>query len=108
MEETAPSSVMYGDQLPLGISAKSQRRLFMPATGDSYTNDGTNICRIDINADSMLDTAQSYLMFTFRNDSANNIVLDQGQPLISRLRIESGGKYDASVVESMPLQVLCY
>lgn len=91
MEETAPSAVMYGDQLPLGISAKSQRRLFMPATGDSYTNDGTNICRIDINADSMLDTAQSYLMFTFRNDSADNIELDAGQPLISRIRIESGG-----------------
>ena len=91
MEETAPSSVMYGDQLPLGISAKSQRRLFMPATGDNYTDSGTNICRIDINADSMLDTAQSYLMFNFRNDSAANIVLDQGQPLISRIRIESGG-----------------
>ena len=89
--ETAPSSVMYGDQLPLGISAKSQRRLFLPATGDSYANDGSNICRIDINADSMLDTAQSYLMFTFRNDSADNILLDGGQPLISRLRVESGG-----------------
>ena len=91
MEGTAPSSVMYGDQLPLGISAKSQRRLFLPATGDSYTNDGTNICRIDINADSMLDTAESYLMFNFRNDSADNILLDVGQPLISRIRIESGG-----------------
>ena len=91
MEEVAPSAVMYGDQLPLGISAKSQRRLFMPATGDNYTDSGTNICRIDINADSMLDTNQSYLMFNFRNDSAANIVLDQGQPLISRIRIESGG-----------------
>jgi len=91
MAGTAPSSVMYGDQLPLGISAKSQRRLFMPSTGDNYTNDGTNICRIDINADSMLDTAQSYLMFNFRNDSADNIILDSGQPLISRIRIESGG-----------------
>ena len=46
--ETAPSSVLYGNQLPLAIQAKSQRKLFFPTTGGTYNGDGNNICRIDI------------------------------------------------------------
>ena len=61
---TAPSSVQYGDQLPLGIEAKSQKRMFFPTTGDAYSAAGNNICRIDINYDGLLDTAQSFLEFT--------------------------------------------
>jgi hypothetical protein len=64
---SAPNSVNYGDQLPLGIEAKSQKRLFFPTTGDTYGPTGNNIARIDINYDGLLDTAQSYLEFTVRN-----------------------------------------
>ena len=42
----APNAVNYGDQLPLGIEARSNRRLFFPSTGDSYASNGTNIIRI--------------------------------------------------------------
>ena len=65
----APNAVNYGDQLPLGIEARSNRRLFFPSTGDSYASNGTNIIRITINADSMLDTSQSYLKFDLKNTS---------------------------------------
>ena len=65
----APNSVNYADQFPLGIEATSHRRLFFPSTGDKYAPGGSNIIRIDINYDGLLDTAQSYLMFKFKNMS---------------------------------------
>jgi len=92
MDVVAPNSVNYGDQLPLGIEAKSNRRLFFPSTGDSYASNGTNIIRITLNADSMLDTSQSYLKFDLKNTTDTDAVsFDLGQPVISRLVISSGG-----------------
>ena len=88
----APNAVNYGDQLPLGIEARSNRRLFFPSTGDSYASNGTNIIRITINADSMLDTSQSYLKFDLKNTTTTDAVsFDLGQPVVSRLVISSGG-----------------
>jgi hypothetical protein len=87
----APSSVNYSNQLPLGIESKSHRRLFFPSTGDEYKPNGTNICRIDLNYDGMLDTSQSYLMFDITNTSGKKLKLDLGHPVISRLTISSGG-----------------
>ena len=52
----APKSIMYGDQLPLGVEAKSQKRLFFPTTGDLYSPTSNSICRIDINYDGLMDT----------------------------------------------------
>jgi len=96
---TAPNSVNYGDQLPLGIEAKSQKRLFFPTTGDRYGPTGNNIARIDINYDGLLDTAQSYLEFTVRNKTNPDGAgvgqtagsLDLGQSLIKKLTVSSGG-----------------
>ena len=96
---SAPNSVNYGDQLPLGIEAKSQKRLFFPTTGDKYSPSGNNICRIDINYDGLLDTAQSVLEFTLRNTSNPSGAgagqargaLDLGQSTIKKLTISSGG-----------------
>lgn len=96
---SAPNSVNYGDQLPLGIEAKSQKRLFFPTTGDTYGPSGNNIARIDINYDGLLDTAQSYLEFTVRNKTNPNgagvgqtaASLDLGQSLIKKLTVSSGG-----------------
>ena len=92
-EVAAPNSLNYSNQLPLGIENKSHRRLFFPSTGDSYASDGANICRIDINYDGMLDTSQSYLLLKIKNASGAHMALDiiMGQPVISRLKIESGG-----------------
>tara|TARA_R110000824_G_scaffold267786_1_gene456581 strand:- start:2243 stop:3646 length:1404 start_codon:yes stop_codon:yes gene_type:complete len=91
---TAPNSINYSNQLPLGIEAKSQRRLFFPTTGDSYSGDGSSIIRISLNYDGMLDTSLSYLKFDFKNTDANaddGIIRDLGQPEISRLVVSSGG-----------------
>ena len=66
---SAPNSVNYGDQLPLGIEAKSQKRLFFPTTGDTYTPGSNTICRIDVNYDGLLDTQQSFLEFDLQNTS---------------------------------------
>ena len=88
---SAPNSVNYGDQLPLGIEAKSQKRLFFPTTGDTYSATGNNIARIDINYDGLLDTAQSYLEFTLTNNAGAAGSLDLGHAAIKKLTISSGG-----------------
>lgn len=88
----APKSVMYGDQLPLGVEAKSQKRMFFPTTGDTYSPTSNTICRIDINYDGLLDTAQSFLEFDLTNSVAGKKVsFDVGQPVIRKLTISSGG-----------------
>lgn len=92
----APNAINYGNQLPLGIEAKSQRRLFFPATGDTYNDTGSNIIRISLNYDGMLDTHLSYLKFDFTNNTTANagtgiMTRDLGQPEIARLVISSGG-----------------
>jgi hypothetical protein len=87
----APKSVMYGDQLPLGIEAKSQKRLFFPTTGDTYSPSSNSICRIDINYDGLMDTAQSFLEFDLANKSGKRASFDIGHPVIRKLTISSGG-----------------
>jgi hypothetical protein len=92
VDRRAPSQVNYKDILPLAIPSSSNRRQFLPVNGSAFTPTGSNIIRIDVNADSMLDTQHSYLQYTINNnDAANNLALDQGVPWIQRLRIESGG-----------------
>ena len=91
---SAPNSINYSNQLPLGIEAKSQRRLFFPSTGDSYSGDGSSIIRISLNYDGMLDTSLSYLKFDFTAGNVGadqGVVRDLGQPEIARLVVSSGG-----------------
>lgn len=95
----APNAINYGNQLPLGIEAKSQRRLFFPSTGETYSDAGSNIIRLSLNYDGMLDTHLSYLKFDFQNTTVanaggnglGNVVRDLGQPEIRRLVVSSGG-----------------
>ena len=87
----APRSVNYTDTLPLAIASTQNRRSFFPQNGQSFTDTGSNIIRIDVNADGLLDTQQSYLEFTLNNLAAQVRVLDQGHAWIKRLTIESGG-----------------
>ena len=63
----APRSVNYTDTLPLAIASTQNRRSFYPQNGQAFTDTGSNIIRIDVNADGLLDTQQSYLEFTLTN-----------------------------------------
>ena len=92
VDVVAPSSVNYGDQLPLGIESRSQRKEFIPSTGSGgYSGDGTSVCRIEIAYDGMIDFGNSYLSLKALNSTGHAYVFDIGQPLINRLRIECGG-----------------
>jgi len=89
---SAPKSVLYGDQLPLGLEAKATKKLFFPTTGDNYSPDGNKTIRIDVNYDGMLDTQQSFLQFTLKNTTGGQAAaFDLGQPVIKKLTISSGG-----------------
>ena len=91
MEVSAPKSVLYGDQLPLGLEAKAQKKLFFPTTGDLYSPSSNKTIRIDVNYDGMLDTQQSFLQMKLKNKSGRTASFDIGQPVIKKLTISSGG-----------------
>jgi len=91
-DRVAPKEINYDQSLPLAIESRSNRRRFAPNNGQTFTAAGSNIIRIDINADSMLDAAHSYLQFTLNNTySGQTLGLDEGVPMIQRLRVESAG-----------------
>tara|TARA_R110000822_G_scaffold95742_1_gene218538 strand:- start:3133 stop:4542 length:1410 start_codon:yes stop_codon:yes gene_type:complete len=93
MERKAPKEVNYQDILPLALPSSSNRREFMPNNGQTFSPTGTNIIRIDVNADSMLDASHSYLRVKLKNigTATHHLSPDNGCPFIQRLRIESGG-----------------
>lgn len=91
MEGAAPRSVNYSDTLPLAIASTQNRRQFFPQNGQVFTDTGSNIVRIDVNADGLLDVQQSYLEFTLGNLAPSIRSLDQGHVWIKRLTIESAG-----------------
>ena len=96
MERVAPNDLNYDDVLPLAVESKSQVRDFMPEGGSVYGPNGgsnPNICRIPVNADSMLDARNSYLRFKLNNTTASSGTLgvDLPQSFIKRVRISSGG-----------------
>ena len=96
MERVAPRQVNYDNILPLAIESRSNRREFLPVNGQQFSNSsGATICRIDVNADSMLDATHSYLECKVKNQSGtpnSNLSINPFTPAwIQRLRIESGG-----------------
>ena len=95
MERVAPPALNYDNILPLAIESRSNRRTFVPTNGSSFSNTtGATVVRIDVNADSMLDCAHSYLSCQVQNDGAATHFLSLNQfcpSWIQRLRIESGG-----------------
>ena len=94
-QRVAPPQVNYDNVLPLAIESRSNRREFLPVNGATFSNaTGATICRIDVNADSMLDATHSYLECDIQNDggATNFLALNNFSPSwIQRLRIESGG-----------------
>lgn len=96
MERVAPRQVLYENQLPLAIASKSSRRIFYPEGPATFGPQGSaysNIVRIPINADSLLDVQNSYLQFDITNTEGNHDTFgaDFGFPCLERLRIESAG-----------------
>jgi len=95
MERVAPPALNYDNILPLAIESRSNRRSFVPTNGSVYGNaTGATVVRIDVNADSMLDCAHSYLTCDVNNTGAATefLALNPFCPSwIQRLRIESGG-----------------
>lgn len=94
MERKAPKEVNYQDILPLALPSSSNRRKFMPQNGQKFSPQGTNIIRIDVNADSMLDASHSYLQFDLKNTCAtalSGLAPDVSVPVIKSMRLESGG-----------------
>jgi hypothetical protein len=96
MNRVAPKQVNYDNILPLAIESRSNRREFLPVNGQTFSNtNGATICRIDVNADSMLDATHSYLECQVTNTRATADNILQINPFtpswIQRLRIESGG-----------------
>ena len=91
----APPQLNYDNVLPLAIESRSNRREFLPVNGQLFSNrTGATICRIDVNADSMLDATHSYLecVITNKGGVTNFLALNNFSPSwIQRLRIESGG-----------------
>lgn len=97
MERVAPPALNYDNILPLAIESRSNRRSFVPTNGAEFTNaTGATVVRIDVNADSMLDCAHSYLTCDVNStqvaNADENLSLNPFCPSwIQRLRIESGG-----------------
>ena len=71
---TLPSNVDYSKVLPLAVESRSRRRSFFPVNGQSFSSSGNNIIRIDVSADSFLDTKHSYLRFKLTNTAAAQAV----------------------------------
>ena len=90
----APKTLRYEPDagLPVAIEARSNRRYFYPNNGDKFAKNGTNVIRMNLNSQSFIDFSHSYLQFTVLNDSGENLALDAGCPLFSRLQIMSGGQ----------------
>ena len=97
MERVAPPQLNYDNILPLAIESRSNRRSFVPTNGATFSNTtGATVVRIDVNADSMLDCAHSFLQCEISaQQSANADEVMKMNPFcpswIQRLRIESGG-----------------
>ena len=98
MESTRvlPSNADYRNVLPLAVHSTSQRRIFFPVNGATFTSDGNNIIRIDISADAFLDPKHSYLKFRFTNNAGAAIScgfdFGGGHGFIRRMRVEQAGQ----------------
>src|SRR5210317_973447 len=88
-----PSNADYTKVLPLAVESRSRRRSFFPVNGQSFTDSGNNIIRIDVSAQAFLDPKHSYLRFKYTNNSGQTMGFDfgGGHGVIERLRIEQSG-----------------
>lgn len=92
MERVLPKTVDYLDVLPKAIPAERKRKKFHPANGTQYTQGQTIIIEV-ADPRHFLDPANSFLEFTFQNNSGQNLSLDfgGGETLIRNLRLQQAG-----------------
>ena len=92
MERVLPKTVDYLDVLPKAIPAERKRKKFHPANGTQYTQGQTIIIEV-ADPRHFLDTAHSFLEFTFTNNSGTNLSFDFGgaDTLIRNLRLQQAG-----------------
>ena len=102
----APKQLLYAEQVPLAVPASSQRREFIPNNGTVFTYEGSNIINLELNSDSYLDTAHSFLQATVTNTSAagsagqaTNLAPDFGPAWIQKIDILSAGVLLESIDE---------
>jgi hypothetical protein len=92
MGPVVPKQLNYSDVLPIAIESWSNKRTFEPINGSKFSPAGTNVIRLNINSDNLVDFTHSYLQVTLTNTSAANLALDVGIPWLNRLQIMSGGQ----------------
>eukprot|EP01051_Picozoa_sp_SAG22_P020816 SAG22_NODE_4354_length_1293_cov_6.915410_1_plen_210_part_10 len=87
-----PKQLNYADVLPVAIESRSNKRTFEPTNGNTFSYNGNQVIRMNINSDNLCDFTHSYMQATLTNTSAKTLVLDTGVPWISRVQILSGGQ----------------
>lgn len=92
MERVLPKTVNYLDVLPKAIPAERKRKKFYPANGTQYTPGQTIIIEI-ADPRHFLDTNNSFLEFTFTNNSGTNMSFDYGggDTLLRNVRLQQAG-----------------
>ena len=92
MERVLPKTLDFTDVLPLAVESRSRRRTFFPTNGATFNSGGANIIRIDLSADSLLDTQHSYLKFDFKPLLQScGVDTAGGHAFIRRIRVEQSG-----------------
>ena len=82
-----PNSIKY-EPLKLPINSRNGCKHFQSEVVNGiYSGDGSNVCRIPIDYNGMIDFSKSYLSFVSTNNTTKLYSYDLGQPLINRLRL---------------------
>lgn len=89
---TAPSELDYNPyKTPLAISSESKRVSFLPTNNGDFEYGKTQVISIDINSDSYLDVAQSYLKATITNLGRGPLCLESGPCWLKRVVVKNSG-----------------
>jgi len=88
-----PRSADYRSVLPSALHSEAKQRTYFPVNGQTFTDTGNNIIRIDVSGEDFLDPKASFLRFRFTNNSGQGCGIDYGggHTFIRRLRIEQSG-----------------
>ena len=88
-----PRNADYRSVLPSAMHSEVRQRTFFPTNGQTFTDNGNNIMRIDVSGEDFLDPKHSFLRWRFTNNSGQACGIDYGggHVFIRRLRIEQSG-----------------
>ena len=90
-----PRNADYRSVLPSALHSEARQRTFFPTNGQTFTDTGNNIMRIDVSGEDFLDTKHSFLRWRFTNNAGAGATCGfdygGGHVFIRRLRIEQAG-----------------